>query len=267
MIQLDNNTKFNPMAKSHEMRYELFISTGKLNAMYTLRSFRSNGMFAVEHYICNLAATLEKAQAKAQDYFDRLKARIPEWDISLTLDPEWEVGVRRGKLSLKETQWIETIEGGKFPFGKYQGQEIATAPDSYVLFFADKIKDENANTTTQVLASVCLGIALDRDLIAKREAAKEARQEQDMKSNYVGDIGQRLVIKGQIVSSFYKENDYEGWSFYITKIRQGDDLFVYFGNKLGETGENIKLRATVKSHNEYKGIKTTKINRPKVIGE
>ena len=43
------------------------------------------------------------------------------------------------------------------------------------------------------------------------------------------------------------------------------NVFVYWGNKLGNKGDVISLKATIKSHDVYKGVKQTIINRPKVI--
>ena len=45
------------------------------------------------------------------------------------------------------------------------------------------------------------------------------------------------------------------------------NVFVYWGKCLGNKGDNIKLKATVKGHDVYKGVKQTNINRPKIIEE
>jgi hypothetical protein len=110
-----------------------------------------------------------------------------------------------------------------------------------------------------------MGVAMEHDLIAKRQAARDERAAQDAKSNFVGTIGERRQFSGEVVSAFYKEpTDYSD-GFWITKVRCGDDLVVYIGNKIAERGETINFKATVKAHNEYEGVKSTKVNRPKLI--
>ena len=51
---------------------------------------------------------------------------------------------------------------------------------------------------------------------------------------------------------------------YMNKIRCGDNIVVYYGKALGEAGAEISMKATVKCHNEYNGVKQTVVNRPAV---
>lgn len=57
-----------------------FISSGRKNAMYTLRVERRGGGYTSDNYICNLSTDPEKAEAKAREYFDRVSARLTETD-------------------------------------------------------------------------------------------------------------------------------------------------------------------------------------------
>lgn len=259
--------------KSKKIIQTFYISTGRKNAMYTLR-MRRVGEYAVrfngwgfDHYIRNLAATIDKAQEKAQEYFDAWKSRVgesPTLELHLDLDPDIEVGKRRGKLSINETRWLDSLENGVFPFGKNAGKPIDSAEDGYLLFFADKlINDPNLTPIMYALSAACMGVALERDLIAKRETKRQEKLETDKKSNYIGNVGDRLVLDGTINSVFFKEN-YD-MSFYINRIKCGDDIVVYIGKKLGEKGENIKFKATVFKHSEYKDVKSTQVKRPAII--
>jgi hypothetical protein len=40
------------------------------------------------------------------------------------------------------------------------------------------------------------------------------------------------------------------------------NVVVYVGKKLGDAGEKLVMKATIKSHEEYKGVKQTKVSRP-----
>lgn len=242
-----------------------YVSTGKLSAMYTLWTgivVKGSPFTPDDQYICNLAAmgNEEEAERKARDYCERLSDRIGvevRYE-GISDDPCMK---RRGKLSVRDTMSLERIERGVFPFGKHFDKPLASAPDSYILYFADK--HEDADAVVRALAMACMGVAMERDLIAKRDAARAERKEKDAKSNFVGEVGQRLVIEGEVVSVFLKTDvDPEYGAYYITKVRQGDDLFTYFGNQLAERGEMIKFRATVKRHSTYDDVKSTIVNRP-----
>jgi hypothetical protein len=247
-----------------------YISTGAKNAMHTLRYRRDavglNPSWMPDNYLCNLAVDVETAQAKGLAYFEAFKERVGEReDFVLIFDaePEYDITKRRGKLSVRDTRCIEDIEDGLLPFGKHAGSKIVDAPDHYVLFFADKTTDADINPVMSVLSAACLGVALEKGLIAKREIARAERVELDAQSGFVGTVGERREFTGEIVTKFYKGDDDGG--FWINKIRCGSDLIVYIGNELGERGATVTFKATIKDHSEYKGVKTTKVNRPKVL--
>ena len=118
-----------------------FIDSGRLNAMYTLKRAMTGGDFYHEAYICNLSTDPDKAEQKARDYFDRVTARIQDTDQHETFFAgyaDFELGQRRGKLSILDTERIERVESAVFPFGKHEGKKFSEVPESYVLFFADK---------------------------------------------------------------------------------------------------------------------------------
>lgn len=252
-----------------------YISTGKKNAMYTLRLNRiSTGMpagfgsFEPDFYICTLAADRERAVEKARTYFEAMHERCPDSEgfrMVFSDEPEYEVTRRRGRLSVAETRMIEDIEAGVFPFGKNKGTRIEAAADSYILFFADKAKDSELTFVAGALASVCMGIALERGLIAKREAARAERAEIDSKSNYIGAVGERREFTGTVISAFEKGFMHAGefhLEYVITKVRCGDDIVAYVGKKIAAVNDVISFKATVKKHSEYNGVKSTQVNRP-----
>ncbi|RVD42854.1 hypothetical protein EN742_06460 [Mesorhizobium sp. M4A.F.Ca.ET.020.02.1.1] len=250
-----------------------YISTGAKNAMHTLRLRRDcaglNPAYMPDHYVRNLAVDVETAQNKALAYFEAWKERVggnrDDFILSLELEPEYDITKRRGRLSARDTLSMELIERGVFPFGKHHDQPIESAPDGYVLFFADKLQtardaDEPVMTA---LATACMGVALEKGLIAKRDAARQERREADALSNHVGKVGERRAFTGEIVTKFFKGED--GFGFWINKVRVGNDLLTYIGNELGERGDVVSFKATIKKHDEYKGVKSTVVNRPKIL--
>jgi hypothetical protein len=50
---------------------------------------------------------------------------------------------------------------------------------------------------------------------------------------------------------------------YVNAMRDmNGNVVVYVGKKLGDAGEKLVMKATIKSHEEYKGVKQTKVSRP-----
>jgi uncharacterized protein (DUF3820 family) len=244
-----------------------YISTGAKNAMYTLRlAIVGNGHF-IDNYVCNLAATEDKAIEKATDYVERLTARVAsDESLVVILDdcPEFIVDKRRGKLSIYDTRNIEEIENGTFPFGKHKGVKIVDAPDSYVLYFADQAISET-NMVSNALIAACQGVALEKGLIAKREAVRAERFATDSLSSFIGTIGERREFTGEIFTFINKEPSEFQAGYTLTKIRIGNDIVSFFNNEMGKVGDTIAFKATVKQHNDYKGVKTTIVNRPKAL--
>jgi uncharacterized protein (DUF3820 family) len=244
-----------------------YISTGAKNAMYTLRVAVRGNVHFLDNYICNLAATEEKAIEKATDYVERLQQRVADQEsLVIILDdcPEFVADKRRGKLSIYDTRNIEAIESGVFPFGKHKGVKIVDAPDSYVLYFADQALSE-ANMVSNALIAACQGVALEKGLIAKREAIRAERFAVDSLSSFIGTIGERREFKGEIFAFIEKQETEFQAGYTITKVRIGNDIVSFFNNEMGKMGDTISFKATVKQHNDYKGVKTTIVNRPKAL--
>lgn len=247
-------------------QFEVYISTGKLNAFYTLWTQRTGGEFYVDpHYICNLATDEDRAEEKARDYAERMADRLAPMRVVFLGFEHEGLSRRRGKLSVRDTANLEKIEAGIFPFGKHRDTPIADAPDGYILFFADKTKDEGLDVSMSALAAACLGVALERGLIAKRDAARAERAALDALSAHVGNLGDRLEFAGEVVAVFYRDYQ-DGTGFWVSKVRQGQDLISYIGGKpLGERGEVVRFRATVKKHDDYKGVLSTQVSRPHML--
>lgn len=255
------------------MQFYAYISTGAKSAMFTLWRGRRSGdarldAFSRDHYVCNLAAGAvtdedydakrELALTKALDFCQRMGDRLGT-EMTFEGFEDEPRNARKGKLSVQDTRSLNTIEAGKFPFGKHAGMAFADAPDGYVLWWADQ--PATNKPVIEALRAACMGAAMERDLIAKREEKRAERKAEDMKSNAVGDVGQRLVLLGEIVSSFFKDRGY-GDGYWITKIRTNNgDLIVNFGREIGPRGKQMKFKATVKRHNEYQGVVTTTVNR------
>lgn len=255
-----------------------YVSTGRKCAMYTLRMHRQvTGIDGtplayyippVDVYLCNLAATAELANEKARAYFDAIAARVEQSD-NFRLEfggADFAIRERIGKLSARDSDSLRAIESGVFPFGKHARTPLDQAPAPYILYWADQgaKPDNQDNYVIQALSAACMGLALETGLIAARQEKRDAQAAIDALSNHIGALGERREFTGTLYACFPKF-EYVGQpepAYYINKMRQGDDIVVYIGKALGEVGATITMRATIKRHETYNGVKTTQVNRP-----
>lgn len=105
---------------------------------------------------------------------------------------------------------------------------------------------------------------------AERKAAEERERAERAKSQYVGEIGEKISTKATYAfSAYYDTHDPFGRErrVYIHNFKVGDDVIVW---KTGtfpfhvEDGTEVELTGTIKAHDEYKGQKQTAVIRCKV---
>lgn len=238
---------------------DYYIASGEKNAMFTLRKQSAY----TDNYICNLSTDLEKARAKAIDFFARIQNRFSDGAHTLDLESAPELFIRRGKLSAADTLNLLAIERDVFPFGKFKNEKITGAEAQYLLYWADH-KNEDNSEVVAALSAACMGVALEMGYIAQRNERRAVQNGIDSQSDFIGDIGDKLKLEG-VIESVYKKSSEYGLT-YDHKIRSGDNIIKYFGSKcLGIAGDNINFTAKVKAHEEYNGIKRTAVSHPKLI--
>jgi hypothetical protein len=105
-------------------------------------------------------------------------------------------------------------------------------------------------------ASIVNGFMRERNLHKKRE--------ENGVSSHVGQINERIDLIVTLKNIHETETQY-GLSFihkFVTD--EGNALTIFASKPLCGSGERVKMRATVKRHDEYKGVKQTVLNRPKI---
>jgi hypothetical protein len=249
-----------------------YVSTGKKNAMYTLRFRRDyigqpGYMFDLmpDHYVCNLAADMDRAMEKGAEFVEAFRERVGETDdFKIVFDDagaDREIYKRRGKLSVKETIQVEMVETGVFPFGAHRGKSVNEVPDFYILYWADKAGQSDLEPVILAIVGMCQGVAIEKGLIAKRQAVREARHALDLQSKHIGTLNKRQDFTG-VLEYLSGPNDGTFGVWHTNKVRCGNDLVVYFGAPLGKQGETVSFRATVVKHEEFQGVKSTQVKRP-----
>lgn len=85
-------------------------------------------------------------------------------------------------------------------------------------------------------------------------------------SNFVGTIGEKITIENVKVVQLYRKDQGYNWFNVVKLLDQNGNNYTTFDSKSQFKNDSVySLTATVKDHNEYKGIKSTVINRIKVM--
>lgn len=252
-----------------------FISSGRLNAMYTLRVIRSGHGFHSENYLGNLSTDPELAEAKARDYFDRIAARIgnsPDLKLVFAGYADFELGERRmgdsgHRMSTQDTMNIELIESGEVPFGKHRGRKLEDLDAGYLLWWVDQ--GSSTNPVAQAMIHAATGVALEKGYIAAREEKRAEIAEQKSKSVWIGEVKERREFEGvcdciRVLDPVMVAYNTYADRYMVTFIVDGNEVVYFGGTTFGaKVGESMKFKATIKAHSEYKGTKQTIIQRPK----
>ena len=258
---------------------EYIICTGQGGGMFTLRGFYDyafDGTPKMAH-IKNLSRDPYEALQKARDYIvsqggDPDGFFASDVPVLADFDPNKVSDLNTwGECDPRRQHDLSLIAKGEMPFGKHSGQAIADIPIEY---FANWYLDGDIDTKRfdTVKERIRLQVLSRRDefmAVVEANKAAEARREAELeakrsKSSHVGQIGDRIDITATIQVCKQVEGFYGICFFTILENSKGD-VFKYFGSAgLGEKGETITLKATIKDHSEYDQVKQTVINRPKI---
>jgi len=255
---------------------QFFISKGRGNGMFTLRERGHYNYSTGEErslYVCTLGRDPQRA-------FDKATAYVKDQG----LDPKTELcGDVAGMKASGLTEWgecdparqdkIRLVREGRMPYGKYYGEPISNVPVSYLADFilAHNLDEERKDIVLEAIRIYVLNNSYCRfgfrqyvdkckAEIAARDAELQARRDA---SKHVGEVGDRILVEGTL--TFVRGFDGFYGTIYVNVITDASgNVFVYRGNLLGDKGDVISLKATVKEHGEYNDVNQTVINRPKV---
>lgn len=126
------------------------------------------------------------------------------------------------------------------------------------LFEKGELKSEISNTHFGVASW-----AIWKAMFAQLENNKSEKKNSD----YIGNIGERVVLNGmmKLLASFDTLYGYT----YLYQIETEQGIAKWFASNkclsLPEEGKQVTLKGTVKEHKEYKGVKETIVTRCKLI--
>lgn len=192
-----------------------------------------------------------------------------------------EARIRRNARVGRERRWFagnpnaQTVSDFLFGHGEFANVDYVDAHGeershvhplrkaAYSAFFAkmsDTLVEWGALTDKQT-DIVLEMIERAKARIAERESQKAQEQ---ATCEHVGTVGERITIEGSIFFTTQYETNYG--TTHVTGIKDAaGNIFIQKGVRLGQRGDNVWIKATVKEHTVRDGVKQTIICRPKDI--
>jgi predicted Fe-S protein YdhL (DUF1289 family) len=189
--------------------------------------------------------------------------------------------IRNNARKTRSAKWLATADGARanaflFEHGEFEYTLLAdgscfTHPTVKACLgdFYTKMRDSvlewgglSDGQTNAVLTMIARGEAR----VAERaKAREEARQADADKSGWLGTVGERRAFDLTIRMVIAMEGQY-GYSYLHVMNDVDGNVVVYKGtNCLGEKGDAVSVKATVKDHDIRDGVRQTKISRPKGV--
>lgn len=113
------------------------------------------------------------------------------------------------------------------------------------------------------------------DEMKKEALTNLCRQDGEVVSEYIGNVGDRLDFEAELINCFtFEVPGYLGWEtemMHIYKFKTAEGNIVvwkttsYLNPYFNDNQTHFIFKGTVKEHSEYKGEKQTVINRPKFM--
>lgn len=180
------------------------------------------------------------------------KANRAEFEAKERLWPEKQ----DEELAQTAKQWAATL----VPNGEYLHNLHVIAQEKY-------LKPKAFGLAVSLVMAYKRSLESDAEREAKKKARETEKEKKIATSQHVGAVGERRDFKLFVEKVIPKESDY-GMT-YITKMVDGaGNVFTWFasGTNLDE-GKWYEMKATIKGHDEYQGVKQTVITRAKVKEE
>ena len=98
---------------------------------------------------------------------------------------------------------------------------------------------------------------------AVRESIQKQQDREKNPSEYVGTVGERIQVDGKVTFSWVGQSQFG--MFFITEITDSDgNVFTYKGSRdFGDKEAVVSVKAKIKEHEIYKGVKRTVISNPR----
>jgi hypothetical protein len=259
----------------------LFVGIGETQAFFTLRETYLHTYFIGERRCTevrsfhhqNLAQDPDEAFAKAEELAEKLGLPLTSTRESMVEEMRdikradaAEKERRAQAYKIQQEQWElqrlereyalqKLIDEGKFPYGKWIQQEFLCAGRSYLNWLVKSIDKFDEGS---LLRRTALRVQeLHADIIYP-----------DPSQELIGQEKQRLEMD-VLVTRVWRHEGYYGVTYITTMIEKETKACVVSmsGAFNPEEGANLRIKATVKCHDDYKGQMQTRIQRVSVINK
>lgn len=177
-----------------------------------------------------------------------------------------------GKIYLKKHLQQLLIEMEEVNFN-HDTVEAKEAVENALAWIAEQNENNNYIHNVKVLASQQYITYKDMGFIAsliptynkamKKEQIRKEQQEADSKSTFIGNIGERIKINVESIECVASWDTMYGCTFLYKMTDANGNVYTW---KTGKNVENTEstIVGTIKSHNEFRGIKQTELTRCKI---
>lgn len=254
----------------------LFIGIGETGAFFTLREAYDLNLRTgkvVTAHLCNLSQDADEALRKATEYAEAqaielrtnantLAEEMRAIQRATAAEREERARVQRvqeeqlaAQRAAYEQQQRDRIAEGVYPLGPYQGKQFEQASRSYIDWIMRKVAEFEAGSVLHQLAQ------------AVADKCGHLRLPDADPALLVGEPKKRQEFTVTVVRSAFFDRD--SWDYrsiervWVTAMvtDAGACLVVFSSTFSPEVGEELRIKATVKSHSEYKGQAQTIVQR------
>jgi hypothetical protein len=191
--------------------------------------------------------------------------------IETSVNKKIEKATASKNLSVsKAIQYAQIQIEKPLQFGKYEGltfEQLVEEDVKYAIWLAD----DNANNQNHKYGENARHLAVEQNKFlvqARQDIAKEERVKQEMKelaklkSDALGDVGERVEVEAVVEHTMFIDNDYGGCT--LVKMRSGDNAITWFAtNPKGLVkGDTVSMKCRIKNTDLYKNEMVTTITRP-----
>ena len=108
-----------------------------------------------------------------------------------------------------------------------------------------------------------LGLAVSAVGSYLRFMAEKQQRESTNASDYIGAVGDKIEFRSTPKCVYMCQGDY-GWT-YLYRMTVDGNVIMWKTNKELDEGVEVTIKATIKEHSEYRGVKQTTITRGRVV--
>lgn len=270
-----------------ETKIAAFVSYGEQAKMYTLRVLTEGFNYIGAHkfparrdyYVQNLSTTRDLAIEKAKSYcvehqLKYLSSEAANKELEEIRRRSHEEVERQRQEAIARAEEdrqarydalmaeVEELGVNTITFGKYNGMDIMEVIEDdpeYVDYIlkanAHQLPIEHPRNVYEVSLNTIYHTVKDNNIVLVKPSVSE----------HVGSVKDKIELEVSVKRKAIRPNEFGGTALYVFEDVEGNVYVTYYsGSKwhasIGDTG---KLVATIKGHDEYDGVKQTKLTRAK----